>query len=111
MVQQNAAKTGNQLSKDKIDQLFETLYQLTRVDEAVKLAHIENIHKMMQRDNEQHFAITTAENPTEDTDICPRCGGKLVLRIASKGERKGKRFLGCSNYPKCKYIKNLSDEQ
>lgn len=32
--------------------------------------------------------------------ICPRCGGQLV-------DRKGKygSFLGCSNYPKCRYIK------
>lgn len=30
--------------------------------------------------------------------ICPKCGGKLV-------ERKGRygNFLGCSNYPKCKF--------
>lgn len=32
--------------------------------------------------------------------ICPRCGGKLVLRNGKYGE-----FWGCSNYPKCKFIK------
>lgn len=32
--------------------------------------------------------------------ICPRCGGKLVLRNGKYGE-----FWGCSNYPRCKFIK------
>jgi hypothetical protein len=30
--------------------------------------------------------------------ICPRCGGRLVLRQGKYGE-----FWGCSNYPKCKF--------
>lgn len=36
----------------------------------------------------------------ENNMICPKCNGNLV-------ERNGKyeNFVGCSNYPKCKYIK------
>ena len=30
--------------------------------------------------------------------ICPKCGGSLVLRNGTYGD-----FLGCSNYPKCKF--------
>lgn len=32
-------------------------------------------------------------------DHCPRCGGKLVERT---NRRNGERFLGCSNFPRCK---------
>ncbi len=39
--------------------------------------------------------------------ICPRCGGKLVMRTSSKGVHKGNQFWGCSNYPKCRYIENV----
>lgn len=36
-----------------------------------------------------------------DNNICPKCGGQLI-------ERKGYSvFLGCSNYPKCKYTRKL----
>lgn len=37
-----------------------------------------------------------------ESGICPQCKGALV-------ERKGRygRFLGCSNYPKCKFTYNL----
>ncbi|MFC2063183.1 NERD domain-containing protein [Chloroflexota bacterium] len=37
---------------------------------------------------------------------CPKCGGDLVKRISSRGENRGKSFLGCKNYPRCKYIKD-----
>jgi len=34
--------------------------------------------------------------------ICPRCGGNLILRNGKYG-----RFWGCTNYPKCKFIKKV----
>ncbi len=39
--------------------------------------------------------------------VCPRCGSKLVLRTAKKGDNAGNQFYGCSAFPKCRYIKNL----
>ena len=33
-------------------------------------------------------------------NICPRCGGKLVLRYGKYGQ-----FYGCENYPNCKFVK------
>lgn len=35
-------------------------------------------------------------------DICPLCGGELVIRSGSHGP-----FQGCTNYPDCEYIKPL----
>ena len=39
---------------------------------------------------------------------CPRCNGNLILRTATKGANAGNQFYGCSNYPKCKYIQNIT---
>ena len=36
---------------------------------------------------------------------CPKCGGELVLRTASKGANAGNRFYGCSGFPKCRYTR------
>ncbi len=33
-------------------------------------------------------------------EICPECGGELVIRRGKYGE-----FVACSNYPTCKYVK------
>ncbi len=38
---------------------------------------------------------------------CPRCGGKLLKKVARKGRHAGKGFLGCHNYPKCKFTRDL----
>jgi len=43
----------------------------------------------------------------ESTTICPHCGGALVQRVSKTGKFAGKPFLGCSNYPRCKYLKKL----
>ncbi len=109
-VQQNIAKVGRQLSSDKIDELFEKLYPLTQIDEAEKIAHVRNIQQRTQENFSQNISASMA-TPNVELPLCPRCGGQLVMRIASKGTRQGKRFLGCSNYPKCRYIENLPDEQ
>ncbi len=37
-----------------------------------------------------------------ELEICPRCGGELKKRSGKFGE-----FFGCSNYPKCRYTKNI----
>jgi predicted RNA-binding Zn-ribbon protein involved in translation (DUF1610 family) len=33
--------------------------------------------------------------------ICPKCGGEMILRTAKSGANQGEQFWGCSNYPKC----------
>ena len=45
--------------------------------------------------------------PIPQEKTCPRCGNALVLRTATKGERAGKQFYGCSSFPKCRYIENI----
>ena len=37
---------------------------------------------------------------------CPRCGSDLVKRTAKKGPKAGSKFLGCKNYPKCRFTRN-----
>ena len=34
---------------------------------------------------------------------CPKCGSELVLRKSVYGH-----FIGCSNYPKCKYTEKIN---
>jgi restriction system protein len=41
-------------------------------------------------------------------NVCPKCGGEMVLRTAQKGPNPGQKFWGCSNYPKCRFTKPLN---
>ncbi len=83
----NRIKKGEQLlTEEQVVEIYEKLLPYCKVDETVKEEHVQQV-------KEQQL-------------ICPRCGGKLV-------ERKGKTgaFYGCSNYPKCRYTRNLNQEQ
>lgn len=40
---------------------------------------------------------------------CPRCGNKMLVRVARKGQHKGNKFWGCSSYPKCRQILEYND--
>lgn len=46
--------------------------------------------------------IAYMKNANEDPTVCPRCGGKLVVRHGKYGT-----FMGCSNYPKCRYTREI----
>ena len=39
-----------------------------------------------------------------ESEICPRCNGKIIKRKGKNGY-----FYGCSNYPKCRYTKNIEN--
>jgi len=59
-----------------------------RLLEYIKLSQIDNLE---------------VANKNLDVEKCPQCGGNLI-------ERKGKygKFFGCSNYPKCRFIKKIN---
>lgn len=52
--------------------------------------------------NKEHIYNIREQQRNLELGICPRCGGSLVLRNGKHGD-----FWGCSNYPKCKFIKKV----
>ena len=41
----------------------------------------------------------------KNSDVCPKCGGKLGIKLSKFGP-----FVGCSNYPTCNYTMRLTDD-
>ena len=39
--------------------------------------------------------------------LCPKCSNRMILRTATKGDRAGSQFYGCSQFPKCRGIINV----
>lgn len=62
-------------------------------DKTIRKEHIKNIKNNIKENNKK-----------EQEMICPKCGGKLVERTGKYGN-----FIGCSNYPKCKYTTNIKN--
>ena len=67
--------------------------------------YVLSFHKENQTDYVKRFREMVEEQEEKERKkhtICPECGGKLVKRHGRFGE-----FYGCSNYPKCKYTKQI----
>lgn len=67
-----------------------------------------NMSVPQESDNEESHVEDKASDSNNER-ICPRCGRPLVVRVAKKGDRAGKRFWGCTGFPHCRYIENIDD--
>ena len=79
--------TDISLSVEKMEYYYKRLLELKNSATISEDEHIENIHRMQEQIQQ---------------GICPRCGGNLVLRNGKNGE-----FFGCSNFPRCKFAKDI----
>ena len=54
-----------------------------------------------------HESLVKKEEPEEVGRNCPECGKPLIKRKS----RFGNYFIGCSGYPKCKYLEAIEGEK
>ena len=70
------------------------------INQAMTIPTADVINSIMQELKEHIFGF---DKDGKLQDTCPECGkGKLSLKMGKYGA-----FIGCSNYPECKYIKNI----
>lgn len=77
---------------DQVAQMVATLTSALVVD---KHRHREHVYEVRQQ-------IAKKERMAAN-GVCPRCHGQLVVRDGKYGQ-----FIGCSNYPECKYTSDIS---
>ncbi|MBR1890361.1 MAG: type I DNA topoisomerase [Clostridia bacterium] len=56
--------------------------------------------------NADASSITMKTQPIETDIVCDKCGHKMLVREGKYG-----KFLGCSNFPKCRNIMQMPDEE
>jgi len=61
---------------------------------------LEKFYKEFEPMVENAFDNMEKKELEKTGETCPECGGDLVVRTGKYG-----KFISCSNYPKCKYIK------
>lgn len=117
-----SSNTNNALSDAQIQGIYDRLLPYTQVDSDVRDRHIAEIEKRIHIESSVPTQAAAPAHPSKEIPVkqrscqraqevaslrCPRCGGKLVLRTAKKGSNAGNRFYGCSNFPKCRYIRSI----
>ncbi|MFZ9035338.1 MAG: type I DNA topoisomerase [Francisellaceae bacterium] len=86
--------------ENELDEIAEGNIEWIPVLETFWKPFIENIEKIdasVQKSDVTHEAL--------DED-CPECGHKLSIRLGRAG-----RFIGCTNYPECKYTRPLPKDE
>jgi len=59
--------------------------------------------------NREHVKhVKTIVEKKENSQSCPKCGGEMVLREVKKGQNIGNKFWGCSSFPKCRGVVNVT---
>ena len=72
--------------------------------ESVKL--LDRFYQEFEPKVEDAFKEMKKTDPEETGEKCPNCGCNLVIKRSKYG-----KFVACSNYPECKYIKNDKPER
>ena len=106
------------LTTRKLDEFFSSIINTTytanmetELDEIAegKRDHIQALREFYDEftplvDNAYKNMEKTA--PEKTGEVCPNCGGELVIRQGRYG-----KFISCSNYPKCHYTANLAKDE
>ena len=71
------------------NEIYNKIIELRITDKNIKKEHNKRI-KQIEKERNNHI----------DKNKCPFCGGDLVERTGEYG-----KFIGCSNYPKCKFTR------
>ena len=78
-------------TQDEIKQLADRIKTINEASSDLRAGHVKRIKE----------AQNNRKNK-EVQQICPKCGGKLVYKRGKYG-----KFLGCTNYPNCRYTKEM----
>ncbi|TKX30885.1 type I DNA topoisomerase [Campylobacter aviculae] len=95
---------------DIVDSKFTSNLENTLDDIAEDKADWQNILKefyypFMRKIEEGKTKIASQKTVIKLGETCPDCGGELAIRKGRFGE-----FVACLNFPKCKYSRNLKNE-
>lgn len=60
------------------------------------------------REHVQHVKNIVATKETDTSKTCPKCGSSMIMRETKQGYNNGKKFWGCSSFPKGRSITNIT---
>jgi len=82
-----------------VEAIYQRLKKLNIEDKKERDKHIERIKNIKQLSSSNS---SSAKSTVKSNNMCPRC----YIELIEKNGKYGK-FLGCPNFPKCFYTKNV----
>lgn len=73
------------------------------VKKIISLIESDRLSRTLKTNREHVNHVRSIVKEKVNINLCPKCGSKLLLRVAKQGINKGNEFYGCSSYPACKH--------
>lgn len=101
--------------EELVKDAYQLAYPLSQADRITKARHKSRVRSARRhpayKEQTLYGGVDVPHSPVREPDgPCPLCDGTLRIRVAQKGPNPGNRFLGCSNYPTCRYTKNIDED-
>lgn len=70
-------------------------------------AHAQHVRELVAAKQSATAPLPAPAQPAPEPQMesCPKCGAHLVQRTLTTGARAGTRFVGCSTFPDCRYLR------
>ncbi|MGP8153034.1 MAG: NERD domain-containing protein [Smithella sp.] len=78
------------------------------VKDIIKIIEAERLVPPFKTHQEHVMHVKKIISEKQSNVICPQCGGPMVMRESKKGQNAGKQFWGCSRFPQCRGIVNIT---
>lgn len=78
------------------------------VNEIINKIETGRLNPSFKTHQEHVINVQKIKSEKQNGVICPQCGAIMVIRESKKGENAGKQFWGCSRFPKCRGVVNIT---
>jgi restriction system protein len=80
----------------------------SKVTQIIKQIELGRLVPSFKTDKEHVKHVKNIIVEKHNKKSCPKCGSEMVIRKAKQGTNKGNSFWGCTNFPKCRCIVNVT---
>ena len=84
-----------------------TILSQEQVDSVVAQIQSGRLEPSRATDKDHVKQLKSRKSASADR-MCPKCGKPMLLRTAKKGSNSGNQFWGCSGYPSCRTVQELT---
>lgn len=94
---------------ENIDPIIASNSILIVIDQACKLLHHQMVSLNCEDFNNSNKCVYpgTQFGLSIDSPMCPKCGAKMIVKVARKGNNHGNKFWSCSKYPQCNGVLSI----
>lgn len=79
-----------------------------QVSKSIKLIESGRLKASLKTNREHVVHVKQIIESKSNEKSCPKCGSEMVVREAKKGANKGNKFWGCSSFPKCRAVAEIT---